>query len=194
MTPTRPMRADARRNREKILEAGRTVFAADGPDAQMDAVAARAGVGLGTVYRHFPNKTALATELVAGSVERFAGYGREALELVASPWERFTTMLRRTLEDIENDAGTRHAVTTLDPEMWRAVEPRRVALHDVFREVGAAAQADGSLRADVTPNDIEMVLRGVCVSMGDEPPGLADWRRHLMFVLDGLRADHAAPR
>ena len=76
----RPLRADARRNHERILESARVVFAEAGPDAQIDDVARHAGVGVGTVYRHFPTKEALLAELVRQKFRLFADRAREALE------------------------------------------------------------------------------------------------------------------
>src|ERR1019366_1103756 len=76
----RPLRADARRNRERILESARLVFAESGADAQIDDVARRAGVGVGTVYRHFPTKEALMVELVRQKFRLFADRAREAVE------------------------------------------------------------------------------------------------------------------
>src|ERR1700736_5225553 len=76
----RPLRADARRTRERILQSARAAFAESGADAQIDDVARHAGVGVGTVYRHFPTKQALLTELVRQTFRLFTGWAREALE------------------------------------------------------------------------------------------------------------------
>src|SRR2546428_13995781 len=76
----RPLRADARRNRERILQSARAAFAESGADAQIDDVARHAGVGVGTVYRHFPTKQALLTELVRQTFRLFTEWAREALE------------------------------------------------------------------------------------------------------------------
>ena len=84
----KPQRADARRNRERILEAARVVFAEQGAEAQMDDVARAAGVGVGTVYRHFPQKDALMGELVASKFRTFADNAEIALT-VADPLEAF---------------------------------------------------------------------------------------------------------
>src|SRR3954469_16905702 len=90
----RPLRADARRNREAVVKAARHVFARDGRSAQMDDVARRAKVGVGTVYRHFPTKEALLAAIAEDRFGEIAGYAREALE-VEDPWEAFTGFLRR---------------------------------------------------------------------------------------------------
>jgi AcrR family transcriptional regulator len=85
----RPLRADARRNREKVLAAARAEFSEHGRDAQMDEVARRAGVGVGTVYRHFPTKEALIEALMVDSFQMIAAEARAALE-IEDPWEAFS--------------------------------------------------------------------------------------------------------
>lgn len=187
----RPLRADARRNRAKVLAAGRELFAVDGAGAGMDDVAARAGVGLGTVYRHFPTKAALAAEIVSESLDQFAEFGRAARASQPTAWDAFVTTLQHTLEFIEGDVGTRHAVAQVNPDAWVVVIPARERLHLVYTEIIRAAQAEGSLRRDFTSEDLEMVIRGITSSMGDVQAG-ADWHRHVTYLLDGLRTPRAA--
>src|SRR6201991_4974801 len=89
---TKPLRADARRNRERVLTAARAAFAEHGREAQMDDVARRAGVGVGTVYRHFPTKEALVNALALDLFEKLVQGAREALA-IEDPWEAFTQAL-----------------------------------------------------------------------------------------------------
>src|SRR5215471_9219938 len=96
-TAVRQLRADARRNRERILEAAKEVFGEQGADAQMDDVARRAGVGVGTVYRHFPNKDVLMGELVTQKFTGFAEAAREALQ-EEDAWQAFSDLLYATAE------------------------------------------------------------------------------------------------
>src|ERR1044071_6160977 len=91
-TEERPLRADARRNREKVLAAARAVFSEHGREAQMDDVARRAGVGVGTVYRHFPTKEALIEALMVDSFKSIAAEAERALD-IEDPWEALTTVL-----------------------------------------------------------------------------------------------------
>src|SRR5215211_6632834 len=98
----RPLRADARRNREKVLEAARAVFSEHGRDAQIDDVARRAGVGVGTVYRHFPTKEALIEALMVAAFESIAAHAQAALE-VEDPWEAFSSVLWRGAEIMSAD-------------------------------------------------------------------------------------------
>jgi AcrR family transcriptional regulator len=88
----RPLRADARRNRERVLDAARDCFARHGLDAQMDDIARAAKVGVGTVYRHFPTKEALAEAIAADHFDHLAASAREALEN-PDPWEGFSAFL-----------------------------------------------------------------------------------------------------
>src|SRR5262245_34209751 len=89
---TRPLPADARRNREAIVKAARKVFSTQGQDAQMDDIARRAKVGVGTVYRHFPTKEALLEELVRESFRELADMWLEALER-PDPWDAFVDVM-----------------------------------------------------------------------------------------------------
>src|SRR5690349_10916702 len=88
----RPLRADARRNRERVLEAARAVFAEHGRDAQMDDVAKKAGVGVGTVYRHFPTKEALIEALVVDSFQKIALRAEAALQ-ADDAWDALASTL-----------------------------------------------------------------------------------------------------
>src|SRR6185437_2303263 len=101
----RPLRADARRNHERILESARIVFAQAGADAQIDDVARHAGVGVGTVYRHFPTKEALLAELVRQKFRLFADRARDALAADGEPFELIEALMRRNAETAASDAG-----------------------------------------------------------------------------------------
>ena len=112
----RPLRADARRNRERILQSARAAFAESGADAQIDDVALYAGVGVGTVYRHFPTKQALLTELVRQTFRLFTGRAREALEAGGEPFALIEGLLRRIAETAAGDAGVQYALASSDAQ------------------------------------------------------------------------------
>jgi AcrR family transcriptional regulator len=179
----RPLRADARRNRERILEAARGACAAHGASVQMDDVARGAGVGVGTVYRHFPTKDALIEALVAEKFRLTTENIREALE-IEDPWESFAEALRRNAEVMAADAGLRDALIRLGPAA-RSTDEARDELDALAGRLVARAQAAGVLRDDVSVDDIGALMAGLCTSMAH--PEL-DWRRHLELLLDGLRA------
>ncbi len=183
----RPLRADARRNRERILTAAKTAFAEAGVHAQMEDVARRAGVGVGTVYRHFPTKEALIGELLAQKFRLLLQGAREALD-VEDPWEAFAGTLRRNAELMAADAAVQDALMRAEAD-WSQAEAARQELKRTFAIVIDRAQAAGVVRDDFTIDDVPMLMCGLCSTMAAGPPGEAfDWRRHLEFILDALRA------
>jgi AcrR family transcriptional regulator len=185
-TTDRPLRADARRNREKIVNAARTIVAEQGEAAQIDDVARLAGVGVGTVYRHFPNKDALMGELVRQNVIECTAVARECAS-VADPWEAFAAMVRRSCERGAADAAFRRT--------WQAAAPEATAYAaDIKIELVAAAgvlidraHAAGELREDFTVDDMPGLMCGLgaAIDAMSEDDG---WRRLVEFALDGLRA------
>jgi AcrR family transcriptional regulator len=162
------------------------VFAECGAAAQMDDVARRAGVGVGTVYRHFPTKEALMGELVRQKFRLFADRAREALEQEGEPFATLADVMRRNAESTAHDVATQQVLAGADEQIWtqaRAEQEELIALTD---ELIARARKAGTIRPDVKATDIGMLMCGVCSSMAFTLPGF-DWRRHLDFVIDTLR-------
>jgi AcrR family transcriptional regulator len=182
----RPLRADARRNRERILESARAVFADYGAEAQIDDVARQAGVGVGTVYRHFATKEALLVELLREKFRLFAARCREALEQDGEPFAVLENLLRRNAETAANDAAVQHALAGAGENIWIQAQAEQQELSAVTAELVARARRAGTIRQDIEANDIAMLMCGLCSTMG-EKPGF-DWRRHLDLVIDMLRA------
>jgi AcrR family transcriptional regulator len=178
----RAMRADARRNREKIVEAARTCMARDGLDTQMEEIAKAAGVGVGTVYRHFPNKDDLVDALAHERFRRLAELGNEAL---ADPdaggaFERF---IRRSAQiQIEDRALSEVLVSR--PEVMMAASESVNMLALVERMMSRAQEA-GAIRADAEPRDVPMLM---CALAGTHRMPKMDPERYIAIVLDGLRA------
>lgn len=183
----RPLRADARRNRERILEGARLVFAESGNDAQMDDVARRAGVGVGTVYRHFPTKEALMVELVRQKFRLFAVTAREALECEGEPFDVLAELLRVNAEVAARDAAIQHALAGAGEHIWAQAQREQEELNALSGALIARAQRAGTMRPDVGPADISMLMCGVCATMAHKGPGF-DWRRHLEHGIEMLRA------
>jgi AcrR family transcriptional regulator len=184
---TKPaLRADARRNREKIIEGARTVFARRGAAAQMEDVARASGVGVGTVYRHFPTKEALMTELVRRTFESFVGIAREALATGGEPFEVLAGVLRRNSELIAGDTAVQEGIMGAGAEVWAGTEAERSQLGEISRQLIERAQRAGTMRPDVGAEDIPMLMCGVCASMGHTAK-MFDWRRHLELAIDSLR-------
>jgi AcrR family transcriptional regulator len=182
----RPMRADARRNRDRVLAAARELFGENGAEAQMDDVARVAGVGVGTVYRHFPTKEALIGELVRQKFALFGAQTEEALRSDGPGFEVLSRLLRRNAEHLADDAATRYAMGG-GTAVWEAAEPERIRLQERVAELIDRGRSDGSLRADLRVSDIPMVMCGIASSMAHG----FDWSRHLELLLDGMRGPAA---
>lgn len=182
----RSLRADARRNRERILESARAVFAEFGAQAQMDDVAARAGVGVGTVYRHFPTKEALLVELIRQKFRLFADRAREALETDAEPFEALISLMRSNAETAASDAGTQMAIAGAGEHIWNSARAEQEELLERTDELIARARRAGTIRPDIEGTDIGMLMCGVCSAMSAAVRGF-DWQRHLDLVVDMLR-------
>ncbi len=178
------MRADARRNRERVLVAARAVFAEYGHEAQMDEIARRAEVGVGTVYRHFPTKEALAEALLVDSFEQIAAHARASLD-EPDPWEAFAGVLWRGGEILASNRGLTESIVNLPVD---ARTPTESALRDAMHAVIERAQGAGVLRDDLIVDDIPMLMCGVGSATHKPHPALESWRRHLSVILDGLRA------
>lgn len=183
----RPMRADARRNRERILAAARDAFGEQGPLTQMDDVAVRAGVGVGTLYRHFPTKDALVAELVRQKFVLITEHAEQALEETGDPFEIFAAMLERTHEAFAKDAAGQDAIMRASVEWSDEVVAQQQLLDAAVQQLIERAQAAGSMRPDFSVADMPMLMCGISSTMSHGAPGF-DWRRHLAILLDGLRA------
>ena len=188
----RPMRADARRNRERILAAARALFASERPDVGMDDVARAAGVGVGTVYRHFADKEALMGELVR---ERMLIFNERLRRAVADgadePYEALAAALRDNAASVADDAATRFSFMSGGERVFAHADAESQDFIGLCDQLVVRAQAAGELRADFAAADVPMVMCGVCATI-DSGKQEWDWRRYLEFVLAGMRAP--APR
>ena len=182
----RPLRADARRNRERILQSARVVFAKYGADAQIDDVAREAGVGVGTVYRHFPNKEALLAELIREKFRLFAARARESLAQDGEPFAVLVELMRHNAQTAAGDAAVQHALLGVGEQIWLQASAEQDDLLAATEQLLARARDAGTIRPDIGALDIGMLMCGVCSTLG-EKPGF-DWRRHLDLVIDMLRA------
>jgi AcrR family transcriptional regulator len=182
----RPPRADARRNREAVIAAAKTLFADRGLDAQVPDVARAANVGVGTIYRHFPTKDDLIAALVADRFERLADRARESLESEEA-WEGFAEFIRFAAQ-IQADDRALCEVMGSRPELMD-VAAREAGLPALAEQLVERAQRSGELRADLEWEDIPMIACGLgTATHSSPPPSRARWPRLVEIILDGLRA------
>ncbi|HEY3687910.1 MAG TPA: TetR/AcrR family transcriptional regulator [Streptosporangiaceae bacterium] len=190
MTATeRPLRADARRNREQIIAAAGELFATHGHDAQMEQIAAHCGLGMGTLYRHFPNKRALLTAIVGARFQGMAELARAA-EQVADPGAAFEKALRDYLEAADGDAAFQLALMGDGTVNWEDVKTEKAEFAEIITRIITRAVKAGAIRPDLTFADFPLIAHGVISTMYYQPAGNPDWRRHLEFVLAGVQTPH----
>ncbi len=180
------LRADARRNRERILAAAREQFAEHGLDVHMEQIAGAAGVGIGTVYRHFPAKEGL---LQALADERFAFFAERARAALEDPdaWNGFCELMRESARVTAEDRALSQAMDQL-PGLC-AASAEKVRLTELSRELIARAQASGAMRADFSAGDVPSLMRGLARATAPQstgPPAMT-WERYLEIMLTGLR-------
>jgi AcrR family transcriptional regulator len=180
----RPLRADARRNREAIIAAARAIVAEHGTEAQIQDVAREAGVGVGTVYRHFPTKDALMGELMAQCMRENAQIAREAA-MLDDPWEAFAALVRNGCESMERDAAKRRMWMVASDAAFAHAAAARQEMVDETEAVVEQARAADVLRNDFTVDDVPGLMCGMGAII--EQAGMSDWRRLVEFALDGLR-------
>ena len=183
----RAPRADAVRNRTKVMEAARAVFAKEGIDAEMSVLAKRAGVGVGTVYRHFPTKADLLSALRAEHFERLADIVEavEAEEL--EPWESVEQLIWRCAEYTAENTAMAEVLSQAPIEPGRMTNVDR--LRGATGRLVARAVEAGAMRADATIDDVPLLMCGFGrVAAVQRGGGSVDWRRYMTIMLDGLRA------
>jgi AcrR family transcriptional regulator len=186
----RPLRRDAERNRLRILQAAREVFADRGLDASLDQVAAHAGVGVGTVYRRFPDKGALIDGLFEERIGEVAAAGQRALT-ASDPWDGLVSFLHQANALLARDRGLKQALLAGGA---RRTESAREKIIPIATELVARAQHAGSLRADLDPLDlplIDLMVSAVAEMSREVSPEL--WQRALTIIIDGLATTRQTP-
>jgi AcrR family transcriptional regulator len=190
LASSRPERADKARNRARILAAASEAFAEQGVETQMDDVAARAGLGVGTLYRHFATKEALMAALMERKFAQILEVAQRGLEREdGEPFEVFADVMREGAEVAAADAAAQNALMRVGYVTWSDVVATQLELRATMQVLMDRAQQAGTMRSDFAAADISMVMCGVSATMS---VGEWDWHRYLELVLDGLRA--RAPR
>jgi AcrR family transcriptional regulator len=189
---SRKPRADALRNRDRLLEAARAVFSAGGPEASLEAVARTAGVGIGTLYRHFPTREALFEAVYRHEVQQLADLAKR-LKKKERPIEALRQWMHSIVEFVatKNGMSTELALATAkgsDPVSYSA--DRLTGGLACLLEQAIAA---GEVRSDVCPQDLLRVIVGVCYAH-DQPGAQKNVLRLVDIFIDGLRTQRNQPQ
>ena len=189
---TRKPRADSVRNRERVLEAAKAVFSAGGPDASLEAVAKRAGVGIGTLYRHFPTREALFEAVYRREVDQLSEFA-EQLKTAPAPVDALRRWMRSNVELVATKKGM---IAALALAVQSSSELYAYSFDRLTKAIGTLldrAVAAGEIRADVSAEDLLRALIGMCYL--HEQPGWQTTVLRLMDVfIDGLRVQPGTGR
>lgn len=186
---TRKPRADAVRNRERVLEAARAVFNAGGPEASLEAVAKRAGVGIGTLYRHFPTREDLFEAVYRREVGQLSELA-EHLRTARDPVDALRRWLRSAVEFVATKKGMSAALALT---YQSSSELATFSMDRLTKAIGSLlerAAAAGEMRGDVSPEDLLRAFFGMCY-MHDQPGWQSSVLRMLDVFVDGLRVQSA---
>jgi AcrR family transcriptional regulator len=183
--PARPLRADAARNRARVLEVAYDTFAAEGLSVPIDEIARRAGVGAGTVYRHFPTKEALFQAVIQDRMQRLVDDGYALLESEGPGQALFTFLRSMVLQWGATDRGLVDALAGFGIDIASAAPDAEDAFLAVLGELLRAAQEAGTARKDLGAREVKTILVG-CQAMEVYNSALAG--RVTDVVVDGLRA------
>jgi AcrR family transcriptional regulator len=179
---TRPKRADARRNYEKVLAAAREAFAVGGESTALEEIARRAGVGIGTLYRHFPNRQALLEALYVDEVEEVCRSAAEAD--TEDPWGALNGWVERLIGYIGTKQALAHELLNYldrDAELFKIC---RTSLFEAGEPLLRRAQDAGVVRSDVTIGEVIQMVIGIAKIPNSDP----EQTKHILRIaLDGLR-------
>lgn len=186
MTDARPLRADALRNRQRVLEVAQEVFATDGLAVPIDEIAQRAGVGVGTLYRHFPTKEALYAAVVLSRLEA-ATADAHALARSPDPGVAFFGFVERLVQQSSAKKDLTEALAATGPEFKESLGGAKKELRLALAKLLARAQRVGAVRKDATVDDVFALMHGPLAAMGRGDANSAARARLLSIVCDGLR-------
>lgn len=164
------MRADARRNYERVLSAARIAFAERGPDTSLEDIARRAGVGSATLHRHFPGRDALLLAVLSDSVQRLSARAEDLLT-APSPGAALTAWLRAFITHASTYGGLAASLVITEPDQ-AAEDPRHLAIYQAGEALLRRARQAGEIRADVTISELLKLANGI--ALATEPAEPAD--------------------
>ena len=178
------MRADARRNYDRLVEVAREVFTEQGPEAPLDEIARRAGVGAGTLYRHFPGRDALIEAVYRADIAAIAAEAYELLEELPAG-EALAAWLRHQLDFVVRAHGLAASLKAAIDQDSETFAWCRATLNDAAEAVLTAAQKAGVVRTDVSPTTLLRLTHGIGLTIRTAAPGEPE--QMLTVLLDGLR-------
>jgi AcrR family transcriptional regulator len=184
-----PLRADARRNRELILAAADGAFADDGLTVPVDEIARRAGVGTGTLYRHFPTKEALFEAVLVSHMERLARYGQE-LASSDQPDEALFEFVGRIASEASSKRNLVDALSGAGYDIKATSSECKAAFEETFQVLLSRAQTAGLVRKDVQAADLMGLVMGACTAATYDGNDCSQ-ARMLAVVFAGLRPEPA---
>lgn len=185
--PGRPMRADARRNHDRLVGEARTLFAEQGTDASLEDLARRAGVGIGTLYRHFPTRPALMNAVFQDALADLLDHSY-ALARAEQPCHALVEWLGAIVRHAGEYRGLARALLSASRDDTSALAPCHVPLREAGARLLTRAQESGAVRADVSIGDLMQLTNAIALAAEQNPedPELAD--RLLLLTLQGLRS------
>ena len=185
MTATRPLRADAERNRLRIISAAKTLFAERGVDVAVEDIAAAAGVGIGTFYRRFPDRDSLVEAVFETKFERMVQAARDAHE-IEDPWEAFKYFVVTVARMHATDRGLKDVVLSSDRGREKVTEFRKI-ITPLAGALLERAKASGALREDVSAFDVPMIHQAVsAIAEITRDVSPEYYERTLTLFVDGL--------
>jgi AcrR family transcriptional regulator len=194
--PQIPLRADARRNRDQIIAAARQIFAEYGPEVPMEEIARSAGVGVGTLYRRFPDREALIREVAVDNFARVLKDARSAVTEEPTWWEALVRLLHQSVElhlSVQLAMLSKKALEIVkdDPAITQLRDDLLIEVATMVR----GAQEEGDLRPDVGAGDVAMLFALLLRQMESRTPEIAEisTARSIVIMIDGLRANPGTP-
>ncbi|MBB2948989.1 AcrR family transcriptional regulator [Actinoplanes lutulentus] len=185
MTTEKPLRADARRNRDALLAKARELFASGCFDLRFDDFARLAGVGTGTLYRHFPTRAALAEAVYREELTAMCARGRE-LQATLPALEALAAFLRGFVNHLDTHEGLAQTLATLMAARTDTLADGGRELESVIADLLTGGIVEGTIRDDVSAGAVMMILQGICTACG-QPGSRADMDGAVTIAIDGLR-------
>ncbi|QRP45233.1 TetR/AcrR family transcriptional regulator [Amycolatopsis sp. FDAARGOS 1241] len=194
--PQVPLRADARRNRDQIIAAARTIFAEYGPEVPMEEIARAAGVGVGTLYRRFPDREALIRAVAVDNFSRVLDDARQAAAEEPTAWQALVRLIYQSVElhlSVQLAMVSKKALEILKEDP--AIAALRESLLSELEVLVRGAQREGTLRPDVAEGDVAMLFALLLRQLESSSPEIAQMStaRSITIMIDGLRARPGTP-